>query len=198
MVAISVSPCLLAGGTPALLNSLLFESYPMGALFYFAAFLRLHHFFGHPIKLFEDDRLAAHACHERYNQRTLVTLVESGADVGVKYSAAARTAQTHVGFDYAHHFELAEDLAHALGRIGPDRPQANQADLQALGAHVLYGKTRGHGVAALHEKDYVGAIGHELFDPRVVSAAEDFCELIVDLFNDPPRLFPGARPFQLH
>src|ERR1017187_3236701 len=163
---------------------LLLKSNPMRALFDFAALLYCQHFLGHPIKFLQHDRLATHARHERKHERALIAFVESGADLGIERAAAAHAAQSHVGLDHAHHFELAENLAHALGGVGPDGAQPHQTDLQTLIAHVLNGESRRHRVRALQEKDDVGVIRHEFFKPGVVAPSEDFRELVVDLLDD--------------
>jgi hypothetical protein len=82
---------------------------------------------------------------------------------------------------------LLSDFLYAIGRVGPDRPQPDHADLQPLIAHVLNRETRRHRMRALQEKDDVGTIGHELFEPRVVAPAEDLRKLVVDFLNDRHR-----------
>src|SRR5260370_40897471 len=57
--------------------------------------------------------------------------------------------------------------------------------------------TRSYAVATLQEKDDVGVISHELFDPRIVSPAEDVRELFMGLLNDRHRIFHGARTLEL-
>jgi len=52
-------------------------------------------------------------------------------------------------------------------------------------------------MGALQEKDDVGVISHELFDPRIVSPAEDVRELFMGLLNDRHRIFHGARTLEL-
>src|SRR5258705_9287701 len=108
----------------------------MRAFFDFPALLRLDHFLGHPIELFQHNRLATHSGHEREDERTLWAFVERRAHLGVERAAAAHAAEPHVGFDHAYHLEFAEDVLDALGRVGPDRPQPNEADLRAAVTHV--------------------------------------------------------------
>ncbi len=62
---------------------------------------------------------------------------------------------------------------------------------------MLNRKSRRHRVAALHEEDYLGVVGHELFDPGIVTPPEDLRELVVDLLDDRHRFFHGARALQL-
>ena len=64
-------------------------------------------------------------------------------------------------------------------------------------AHMLNRETRRHGVAALHEKHDVGAIGHELFDPRIVSPPKNLRELVVNLLDYRHRIFHRAGTLQL-
>ena len=52
-------------------------------------------------------------------------------------------------------------------------------------------------MAALHEKDDVGALRHELFHPRVVPPPEDPSELVVDLLDDRYGPLHGAGALQL-
>src|ERR1039458_7207262 len=125
----------------------------MCALFNFSTFLHLHHFLSHQIKFFQHDRLAAHARHEREDERPLWAFVESCGGLSIEHAAAAHAAESHVGLNHADHFEFAEYLLHAIGRIWPDGAQPHETDLQAPIAHVLDCETSRHRVAALHEKD---------------------------------------------
>src|SRR6266568_1721127 len=167
-----------------LLLLLLFESDPVRALFDFPAFLRFRHFLGHPVKFLQYNGLAAHTSHERDDERMLWAFVESRTSLSIERSAAAYAAESHVRLDHADHFELTENLVHAIGRVRPDGSQPYETNLRALIAQVSNGVPRRHRVTALHEKDDVGALGHELFNPRVVSSPEDLRKLVVDLLND--------------
>src|SRR5215471_18121066 len=109
-----------AGGT--VLSEIAFESHPVGPLLDAAALLRLDHLFGHPIELFQDNRLATHARHERYHQRARRALIECRAGFRIQNTATADAAQTHVGLDHAHDPEPTQDILDPFGRVGPDRP----------------------------------------------------------------------------
>src|SRR5215471_14995686 len=129
---------------PSAMSYFLFlEPYPVRSLLDPAALLRLDHLVRHPIELFEHDRLAAHAGHERDDDRPLRALVERAADLGVERAAAADAAEPHVRFDDADDLELAERLHDAVGRIRTDGPQPHHADLRATLAHVLDRVARG-------------------------------------------------------
>jgi len=52
-------------------------------------------------------------------------------------------------------------------------------------------------MGALQEKDDVGVISHELFDPRIVSPAKMFANSSWGLLNDRHRIFHGARTLEL-
>src|SRR6267142_4636612 len=70
---------------------LLFESDPMRTFLDLTAFLRFQHLLRHPVEFLQYDRLAAHPRHERENERTLLTFIESRADLRVERAAAAHT-----------------------------------------------------------------------------------------------------------
>src|SRR5580704_935190 len=108
---------------------LLFESNPMRALFDLSTFLGIHHLLSHPIEFFQHDGLATHTGHERDHQRALLALVQSRSGFAIENASAADAAQSHIGFDHADYFELAEDVFHAVGRVWPDGSQPNEPDL---------------------------------------------------------------------
>src|SRR3984893_1691714 len=169
----------------------------MRPLFDLSVFLSFRHLLRHPVKFLQDDGLAAHSSHERENQRALGTFVECRANLAIENAAAAYAAESHIRFNHTDHFEFAENILHSIGWIRPDGAQPDHADFQALIAHVLNRKTRSHSVTALQEKYDVGAVGHELFNPRVVAAAKDLRELVVDLFNHRHGFFHRAGTLQL-
>src|ERR1700676_832905 len=169
----------------------------MRTLFDGSAFLRFDHLLGHPVKFLQDDGLATHSSHERDDKWALLTLVERRADLSIQRTSTAHAAETHVGLDNANHLELTEGILQAIGWVGPDGAQPYEADFRTPVAHMLNRVARRHRVPALYEKDDVGAIGHELFNPRVVASTEDPRELVMGLFNDRHRTFHGARTLQL-
>src|SRR2546421_2206140 len=126
----------------------------------------------------------------------LWTFVESRTSLSIERSAAAYAAESHVCLDHADHFELTENLVHAISGIWPDGSQPHETDLHALVAHVLNRETGGHGVSPLHGEDYLGAVGHEIFKPRAILPSEDFRKLGLDLLNERPRNLhcPGGLP----
>src|SRR5215469_6887517 len=177
--------------------TLFLKSDPMRALFDFPTFLRRKHLLSHPIEFLQHGGLSAHSGHERHDQGTLGAFVESPADFGIERAPAAHATQSHVGFDHADNFELTENLVHAIGGVGPDRAQSHHSDVHALLAQVLNRETRGHRMPALDEEYDIGAVGHELFHPRIVAPAEDLREFVVSLLNDGHGAFHGAGTLQL-
>ena len=122
-----------------------------------------------------------------------MAFVESRADLGIQHAAAAHASESHVGLDHADHFELTQNFFHSIGRVWPDGSKPYETDFQALIAHMLNRKTCGHRVRALQEKNDVGPIGHELFDPGIVSPPKNVREFVVDLLDHRHRIFHGAR-----
>src|ERR1700758_424066 len=182
-------------GWPSL--PLFLEADPVSALFDLAAILGLDHFLGHPIEFLQHDGLAAHSGHEGDHQRTLRALVQSRGSFGIERTAAADAAEPHVGFDDADNFEPAERFTNAICGIRPDGAQTNHADFHAFFSHVVYGETRGDGVAALEEEDDLRIFGFVFLKPRIVPAPEDACELFVNFLDDRHASFHGACPLQL-
>src|ERR1700722_7473861 len=88
-------------------NELLLESNPVGALLDAAALLRFEHLLRHPIKFFQHDGLAAHSSHERENQRALLAFVKCRDSFRIERTAAAHTAEAHVGFNHSDNLEFA-------------------------------------------------------------------------------------------
>src|ERR1700730_17486315 len=142
---------------------LLFESHPMRTLFDCPALLRFDHLLSHPVEFLQYDRLAAHSSHERDDQWRWFALEERRAALGVYGAAATHAAESHVGFDHAHHFEFAEGIPDLIGWVRPDGSQPYHADLCAAITHVPNCVTRRHRMAALYKKDDVGSFGHEFF-----------------------------------
>src|ERR1700681_2648689 len=62
---------------------------------------------------------------------------------------------------------------------------------------MLNGETCRDGVSALHEEDNLGVIGHEFFNPRIISTPKNSREFLVDLFDYRHRFFHGTSPLQL-
>src|SRR5579872_7424091 len=178
-------------------SSLFLEPDPMGALGNAAALLRFEHFLRHPVEFLEHDRLAAHSGHEGHDQRTFLAFVQRPADFGVQRAAAADAAEAHVRLDYPDDFELAENFVHAVGGVRTDGAQAHQADFRAALAHVFDRVARGYTVRALQEKDHVGIVGHEFFDPGIVPASENFREFFVRFFNHRHGPFHRAGALEL-
>src|SRR5215469_1323105 len=191
-----LSNCKLSGATKTK-TTLLLKSDPMRALFDFPTFLRRKHLLGHPIEFLQHDGLSPHNRHKRHDEGRLGAFIESRADLGIERASAAHAAESHVGFDHSNNLELTENFVHAIGGVGPDRTQSNHTDLYALLAQVLNRETRGHRMPALDEENYIGAVGHELFDPRIVAPPEDLRELVVNLLNDGHGAFHGAGTLQL-
>src|SRR6267378_2189204 len=60
---------------------LFLEPYPVRALFDRAALLRVEHLVRHPVELFQHDRFAAHAGHERQEDRKSTRLNSSHVEI---------------------------------------------------------------------------------------------------------------------
>src|SRR5262245_46995127 len=173
-------------------TELFFKPDPVAPLLDLAAFQGLEHFLRHPVKLLQDDRLAAHAGHERKHERPLSALVQRTAHLCIKRPAAADTTEAHVRLDDADDLELAEHILDPFGWIWTDGSQAHHPDLGAALPHVANRVARGHRMTALNEEHDVGAVGHELFDPSVVATTEDLREFLVSLLDDRHGPFHGA------
>src|ERR1700722_18937977 len=134
-------------------NELFLESNPVGALLDAAALLRFEHLLRHPIEFFQHDGLAAHSGHEGENQGALLTFVERRNSFRIERTAAAHTAEAHVGFNHADNLELAERFLDLLGRVRTNCAQPHQANFRAAFTHVLDRVTRRNSVRTLQEED---------------------------------------------